>query len=173
MCHDLHTKSGLMCDSVTWERVTDILKGGATCDTFGSSTDRPRCARYILEHRQVCDVISSAGSMERSAYGRRKYISRLVGETPFIRVSSLHFRANHILAAYLVPRWIKTRLLKRIRSIDRFSTHYTGSIDPSSAWIDAASGEVCDKRRASLDKRRRPVDEWSISLFLLLFYNLY
>lgn len=100
--------------------VTDILERGATCDTFGSSTD----GRMLLKNRRARDVISS-----RSAYGHRKYVSRLVGETSFVHVSSLHFCAIH--SRLIAPRWIETRLLEQVRSISQSIFHLVYRVHPS------------------------------------------
>lgn len=94
-------------------------------------------------------AISSAGSMERSAYGHRKYINRLVGETSFICVSSSYFCAKLYIHG-----------LSRA-SMDKDPPSQAGLLDwsifhpiyslyriyrSSSAWIDAASEAVGDKR---------------------------
>lgn len=78
---------------------------------------------------------------DRSAYGRYKYVSRLVGEISFVRVSSLHFYAIH--SRLIASRRIETRLLDRVRSISRsiFYLAYPVHRRFFNAWIDAASEE--------------------------------
>lgn len=142
------------------------------------SDHRPRCARYVslnIDKFAMRSRLQDLRNIPR-VWPRCKYVSRLVGETSLIRVSSSHFCANYILAgAYLVPWWIKTRLLKRV--FDRSIFHPVCPLRrihrSSSAWISVQLPEEPAINDASLDKRRRPVDEWSIyPYFCYRFYSI-